>query len=438
MKFKKSCLVAIIVLLGCEGTSEENNAVDANVFEQSTMLNCVVYLNPEAEKKGLGTSWYDSIATIDDAIQVAEERLKEVDSCEIWTKELGKKEEYERLVSKFDGRITIKEKSFNSKSTYNNYEKNTTTPSSAVGKTTTSSNSIEINNAVIEEAHTATELLTTGTSLGYSENEADYTPFGTICGCDKFSTRIEISPNVDATGSINTGSLEIASKLRIDGNEIITNTGQPLSLQHDNNGDLRVDNTTFVVDASTNRVGIGNENPSYTLDVNGDIKLPGARLHGWESSPPVYQGLDIYAGNLDFITTGLSIKSPSGYSVVYVEPGYRLVKVNGSLKAEELILEADLADYVFQDGYDLQNLEEVEAYIKANKHLPNMPSETDVDAHGLSVADFNNLLLQKIEELTLHMIDQAKQIKNQRVEIDELKAMLYLSIAANQKTSVTK
>jgi hypothetical protein len=75
--------------------------------------------------------------------------------------------------------------------------------------------------------------------------------------------------NYDASGTPGTGSLEIGSSLRLDGNEIITNTDETLYFQHDNNGDLRIDNTTLVVDASENRVGIRNASPAYPLDVSG-------------------------------------------------------------------------------------------------------------------------------------------------------------------------
>ena len=83
-------------------------------------------------------------------------------------------------------------------------------------------------------------------------------------------------PNItDASGTVNTGVLEIGGNLRFDGDEIITNTNTDLFLQHDNNGDFRVDNTTLMVDASENRVGIGTITPDTTLDVNGTLAVRG-------------------------------------------------------------------------------------------------------------------------------------------------------------------
>ena len=85
--------------------------------------------------------------------------------------------------------------------------------------------------------------------------------------------RVEISSITDASGTANTGALEIANSLRIDGNEIITNNNSTLNLQKDNNGDLNVDESTLYVDSSVNRVGIGVTNPTHKLHVIGDAKI---------------------------------------------------------------------------------------------------------------------------------------------------------------------
>ena len=90
--------------------------------------------------------------------------------------------------------------------------------------------------------------------------------------------RIEMSYTLDASGATNTGVLEIANSLRLDGNEIITNTNSILYLNNDNNGDVRIDNTTFAVDASTNRVGIRKTAPTQALDVLGNVRFSGALM----------------------------------------------------------------------------------------------------------------------------------------------------------------
>jgi len=89
--------------------------------------------------------------------------------------------------------------------------------------------------------------------------------------------------------------------------------------------------------------------------------------------------------------------------------------VNGTLVAKKCVVQINQwSDDVFDENYKLAPLTEVEQFIKENKHLPEIPSEQKVCNEGISLGDMNNLLLRKIEELTLHAIAQQKQI-------DELK-----------------
>jgi len=82
--------------------------------------------------------------------------------------------------------------------------------------------------------------------------------------------RVELIHTNEATGTTNSGVLEISNSLRLDGNEVVTNTNSELFLQNGNNGDLSIDDTTLFVDASTNRIGIGTFAPNATLDVRGN------------------------------------------------------------------------------------------------------------------------------------------------------------------------
>jgi hypothetical protein len=68
------------------------------------------------------------------------------------------------------------------------------------------------------------------------------------------------------------------------------------------------------------------------------------------------------------------------------------------------------ADYVFDKDYELMPLDELESYVKLNKHLPNVPSTADIKANGLNIQQFQGRLLEKIEELTLHTLEQQKKI----------------------------
>ena len=68
-------------------------------------------------------------------------------------------------------------------------------------------------------------------------------------------------------------------------------------------------------------------------------------------------------------------------------------------------------DYVFEPDYKLMPLAEVEAFTKANKHLPEVPSAAEIEKSGLDLAKMNLLLLKKVEELTLHTIELEKRLK---------------------------
>ena len=86
--------------------------------------------------------------------------------------------------------------------------------------------------------------------------------------------------------------------------------------------------------------------------------------------------------------------------------------VEGKVAAQSFVVTmSNWADKVFRNDYTLRTLAEVEAYIKANKHLPDIPTEKEVIEQGVSLGEINTLLLQKIEELTLYTIKQQKDIE---------------------------
>jgi hypothetical protein len=91
-----------------------------------------------------------------------------------------------------------------------------------------------------------------------------------------------------------------------------------------------------------------------------------------------------------------------------------LFAVNGKAIAEELQiqLKASWPDFVFQSDYNLMPLNELESFVTTNKHLPGIPSEADINAQGgVNVGETSALLLQKIEELTLYIIELNKRIE---------------------------
>lgn len=89
--------------------------------------------------------------------------------------------------------------------------------------------------------------------------------------------------------------------------------------------------------------------------------------------------------------------------------------VNGTIRAKEvLVTDTGWADFVFEDNYELPTLEDVENHIRQNKRLPGIPSAGEVETNGVGLADMNVKLLQKVEELTLYMIEQDKKLTRQQ------------------------
>jgi hypothetical protein len=85
--------------------------------------------------------------------------------------------------------------------------------------------------------------------------------------------------------------------------------------------------------------------------------------------------------------------------------------VNGTIRSTEVIVENGWADYVFDKKYKLKSLEDVEKFIEQNKHLPGIPSATEIQTNGLKLGEVQSKMMQKIEELTLYIIEQNKRIE---------------------------
>jgi hypothetical protein len=102
---------------------------------------------------------------------------------------------------------------------------------------------------------------------------------------------------------------------------------------------------------------------------------------------------------------------PTASQFINTTSGEHNISVNGWVVAKKVMVQTtDWADHVFEENYPLATLEQVESFIKENKHLPEIPSEKEVLENGIDTGEMNRLLLQKVEELTLYVIKQQKQI----------------------------
>ena len=89
----------------------------------------------------------------------------------------------------------------------------------------------------------------------------------------------------------------------------------------------------------------------------------------------------------------------------------RLPYFSKTLFVSVKVTESPTADFVFEESYNLPTLQQVENHIKEKKHLPEIPSAKEMEKDGVNIGEFQIKLLQKIEELTLYIIEQDKRIK---------------------------
>jgi hypothetical protein len=220
--------------------------------------------------------------------------------------------------------------------------------------------------------------------------------------------------------------------------------------------------TNMFIQGSNGNVGIGTTSPGSKLDVSGNANISGTLAAG--ATTFVGNGSPLTLKKSSAVTGSLSIdfQNSSGTEIAYVgfgSSGNNLfmiantlsdiyipygnvgigtstppdkLSVNGNISADGNITGKKLtvtqtpwSDYVFNADYKLRNLQSLEAYINKNKHLPEVPSAKEVERNGVSVGDTQALLLKKIEELTLYVIDMNKKLATQDEKINRLQKKLY-------------
>lgn len=193
-------------------------------------------------------------------------------------------------------------------------------------------------------------------------------------------------------------------------------------------------------------VGIGISTPSTKLQISGGVDA-GFATHGFlqlgltSSANIVIDNNEILARNNGTATdmwiqqddgdlllcglglggVGIGVGTGAGLGT-----GYAL-SVKGKIITEELRIQSYAAwpDYVFSDQYELMPLDELKKSIDTNNHLPNIPSAHLVESEGILVGDMQKRMMEKIEELTLYILDLHEMNKQQQVEINQLKSMIH-------------
>lgn len=182
-------------------------------------------------------------------------------------------------------------------------------------------------------------------------------------------------------------------------------------------------------------MGIGTSAPTAKLEIAGG---PTWTANGWGKAIKLKaaQSIELEAGVRKFgigatsdtilcffSTDADTVALPAKYHMVMTNSGnigigtltpksYKLA-VEGTIGARRIKVtqQANWADFVFHPSYKLPSLQEVESFITKNGHLPEIPTAAEVKENGVDVGEMNKLLLQKVEELTLYLIQQQKEIE---------------------------
>ncbi len=156
---------------------------------------------------------------------------------------------------------------------------------------------------------------------------------------------------------------------------------------------------------------------------NFENNIPNSLMIGFncDQIPTVYVTQQTATAPLGKVGIGTTIL-PTNLSNGTIDISYYTLYVEGGMLTDEVRVRTSWADYVFKDDYDLKPLFEVESFINKNGHLPNVPSASEVESGGIELGEITKIQQEKIEELTLYIISQQKQIDELKIEMDALKA----------------
>lgn len=211
--------------------------------------------------------------------------------------------------------------------------------------------------------------------------------------------------NITNDGNVGIGTTSPETKLHVEGGAKV-------------NGTASIKEINFLADG-----GWGGDNSDpYTLrkvHESGDVSHLDLNLNdNTDESFRIYGNSNLYHS----FDAGGNAYHAGNVGIGTSNPQYKL-DVKGQIRATEVLVQSvdQFADFVFDKGYRLPSLHEVNTFIQDNGHLPGIPSAQEVKENGMSLVEMQVKLLQKVEELTLYSIKQQEEIKALKDELDKLK-----------------
>ncbi len=141
-------------------------------------------------------------------------------------------------------------------------------------------------------------------------------------------------------------------------------------------------------------------------------------------SQPVYDGCAGCLGDIQFKGgKNFNITMNGNVGIGTGLPTQKL-SVNGTVLAKEVIVSSAASywpDYVFDNEYNLMSLDDLKSYVDMNKHLPNIPNQDEIEKNGVSVGEMQKLQMEKIEELTLYILQLKEENEELKMQNEDLK-----------------
>lgn len=175
---------------------------------------------------------------------------------------------------------------------------------------------------------------------------------------------------------------------------------------------------TFELANSVTKLQIG---VVYSASNYAANSLPGDVVFQPINSAGLHKGLIFYLPETSKDGNSYIKFGDSGNNLWFGIFNNKTVRIDGTVTVKKVLVTTDVwSDVVFEPDYKLMSLNDIENFIKQNKHLPEVPTTKEVTESGIDVAQMNSILLKKIEEITLLMIEQDKTIKALQKKVDEL------------------